>query len=312
MHCSPSGTVRHFVFVGFSNNPNRFPHMPNKLFRSASIVFLTLLILLGWNSTLAAEEPRIPERQTEVLTRLLPTESVEVKILAKQLEDSRKFQEQILSTVYWSLGTLAGVAVLLVGFGWLANFRIFEREKAALERELRAQVNQEISGLRQQVAEIAAGNVAKLEISLSEQMVAAREGLLGNSKKLVDTLEVSISSRILAKEAMLRSLHDDVLSLKLEHFISKRVSWQEKKIARNVLQASVSALVIANTIDYENTVAEVLDLVATDIGAIHSAKATPIDNYLVAQLIAALDAVKGSHAHAAATLKTAAGALLSK
>ena len=43
---------------------------------------------------------------------------------------------RLLNTVYCSLGTLANVTALLIGFGWFANFRVYERDKGAMRTEL--------------------------------------------------------------------------------------------------------------------------------------------------------------------------------
>ena len=90
----------------------------------------------------------------------------------------------------------------------------------------------------------------------------------------------------------------------------KRASWIDKKIYRNALQDAVTALELANEIAYENTVGEVLDFVASDMADVLTHKANPIDNFLVAQLVAALDSITGVHAHAASGLKAKAGTLL--
>src|SRR6266849_9833581 len=46
----------------------------------------------------------------------------EVQALRAQLEVMRRYDDRILSTVYWSLGTVVLLAVLLYGFSWYTNF----------------------------------------------------------------------------------------------------------------------------------------------------------------------------------------------
>ena len=58
-------------------------------------------------------------------------------MLRAQLEVMKQYDQRLLNTVYWALGTLAAVAAALVGFGWFANFRVYERDKNALAQEPR-------------------------------------------------------------------------------------------------------------------------------------------------------------------------------
>src|SRR3954464_13979188 len=54
------------------------------------------------------------------------------------IELTGQFNDRLLAMVYWCLGTLVGVFVLLVGFNWFTNFRVQQREVAALREELSA------------------------------------------------------------------------------------------------------------------------------------------------------------------------------
>jgi hypothetical protein len=60
----------------------------------------------------------------------------DVTVLKAQLSLMREFNQNILSTVYWSLGTIVLIVILLVSFSWFTNYRMYERELAALRQEL--------------------------------------------------------------------------------------------------------------------------------------------------------------------------------
>jgi hypothetical protein len=85
-------------------------------------------------------------------------ESTEVVLLRTQLEDAKEFHDAILSTVYWALGGTFVLAGLLLGFGWLANFKVYERDKGAMKTELEAaliiKLNEIESSIREKLAEI--------------------------------------------------------------------------------------------------------------------------------------------------------------
>lgn len=307
-------SVPFLPFTGFPYNHMNAVLVPiamHSLIRRSTLTIISAIFLF-LTSVEAAQVAGTKVLVSQTSATAPQAEFNEVKLLQRQLEDSRRFQDQILSTVYWSLGILAAVAMLLVGFGWFVNFRVYERDKASLERDLRTQMNEDVRTFKTQANEAAAASTASLEQSLVTQLAAAEKRNTAQVKELLDALEQKILARVAANASELRSLKWRVLHLQLEEKLEARQSWQEKKILRNVLQASVSALEIANEIGYENGVAQVLDFVTNDISTILTAKATPIDNFLVAQLIAALDAVKGGHAHAAATLKVGASALLSR
>jgi hypothetical protein len=282
--------------------------MPLAIRRPTLVIIAALFLLLSSAEAAPEAVPKVTDGQVSALAP--QAEFNEVKLLQRQLEDSRKFQDQILSTVYWSLGTLAAVATLLVGFGWFVNFRVYERDKASLERDLRVQMSEDASAFKTEAAAAAATSAASVKQSLATQLAAAEERITARMNELLDAQERKLAARVATNASELNRLKSDVLNLQLEESLRKRQLWEEKKIPRNVLQSSVNALEIANKIGYENGVAEVLDLISKDINSILTTKATPIDNYLVAQLIATLDAVKGGHAHAAATLKAGASTLL--
>lgn len=275
--------------------------------RRSSLVIIATIFLFFTSAEAAPEaEPNVTGGQTSASAT--QTEFTEVILLQRQLEDSRKFQDQILSTVYWSLGTLAAVATLLVGFGWFVNFRVYERDKASLERDIRAQMSEDGRAFEIKLDAAAEKSTASLKRSLATELAAAEERITARAEELLDAQKKKLDALVATNASKLDRLKSDVLHLQLGEKLRERKS---TAIPRNILQCSVSALEIANKIGYENSVADVLDLVAKDIDHILTTKAIPIDNYLVARLIAALDAVAGGHAHAAATLKARAGTLLS-
>ncbi len=103
------------------------------------------------------------------------------RILEAQLQTTKDYHSSLLDTVYWALAGLFVVVGLLLGFGWFANFRIYERDKDVLRKELHAQMETEVVNL-------------KSHIDTHANKVAENQ-----SKVLADTLESSekkFSSRI--------------------------------------------------------------------------------------------------------------------
>lgn len=103
----------------------------------------------------------------------------QIKLLESQLEMTREYQSLLLSTVYWALGGVFVLVGLLLGFGWLANFKIYERDKESLRSEM-------LSELSKVSADIASSFLAQssaLEQGLNAKSEAATEAL----SKLLDS-----------------------------------------------------------------------------------------------------------------------------
>ncbi len=103
-----------------------------------------------------------------------------IAVLQAQMELMRDYHEKILDTVYWSLGGLAGVVLLVVGLGWYTNFRIYKREvediKKAVESNIRLEIieiaKQESRGaIRELTSALKELNYEKLEIKAEEWKV---------------------------------------------------------------------------------------------------------------------------------------------
>lgn len=256
----------------------------------------------------APQNQAIPQNQATVPGPSQPPN--EILVLKTQLEDAGKFQDQMLATVYWSLGTLVTIAALLVGFGWFANIRMYERDKSALERELRTLLLDEVRKAKDEANNASVARFSEQDKALANSLSLADERMTSKLEASQRILERSLEAGISSNASSLAGLRREVKNLQLESKLEERTHWLTKKVPRNTLQASTQALVIANDIGYEYGVAQVLDLLGRDIDSILVAKATPIDNFLMAQVVEALDAVVGGHAHAAATLKAKAAALV--
>ena len=94
----------------------------------------------------------------------------------------------MLTTVYWCLGTLVGVFLLLIGFNWFTNFRLNQREISTLREELTSHVTSARTNLEQ-------ANVAlqdKLRTEVRSEAKAAAEAALQPLAKRVDRMQESV------------------------------------------------------------------------------------------------------------------------
>ena len=277
-------------------------------------MLFSLLVTLGFYSSsmaAAAISAKTPVASVEMGGVVSVNES-EIRLLRQQLEDSRKFQEQILSAVYWSLGTLATVAALLVSFGWFANFKIYERDKVIMERELRALADANMAGLNSMFNMSLVKNTSELYKGLDSRINSAIEQYDRKQVGILASLEEKLDFLTGESRAGILLVKEEVLGLKLASQIEKREMWLKIGIFENALGCSLIALKLATEIRSEYLIGECLGHMFQDVNILTSKPENMVDNYLVANLIKELDLVKGSNAHVAAVIKTKVTTLVTK
>ncbi|TCB36858.1 hypothetical protein E0H82_03890 [Acinetobacter sp. ANC 4910] len=81
------------------------------------------------------------EVDNALLKKNLEAANLQIEVLKAQVEVMKSYQDKFLSTVYWSLGGVLGIVVLLVGYNWFTNFKNQEKEiqtlKNYVEKEFR-------------------------------------------------------------------------------------------------------------------------------------------------------------------------------
>lgn len=66
----------------------------------------------------------------------------EVSLLKAQNSLIREYQGSLLDTVYWALGGVFGTVLVLAGFGWWSNFKLYEADKERLQRDLSTKISE--------------------------------------------------------------------------------------------------------------------------------------------------------------------------
>jgi len=129
--------------------------------------------------------------------------------LRAQLETMRSYDNRLISTVYYALAALGGVALLLVGFGWWTNFKLYERERDALQHALRAQVKDEIekarkateaslAQMRSEMAETSSEHLRRVEIaakSAASASVRSLESTIGDMQDDLVNAQYAVASK---------------------------------------------------------------------------------------------------------------------
>src|SRR6266536_5113476 len=99
--------------------------------RAQLIVFL--IFVLGAANPLLAQTPTPSPASSPSLTA--------EALLNHAIELTGQLDQRLLTTVYWCLGILVTVFVVLIGYNWFTSFRTQKREVAALRQEIQADLD---------------------------------------------------------------------------------------------------------------------------------------------------------------------------
>lgn len=188
-------------------------------------VLLLLPFLLSMISAMAAPNPVPPTAVAPAPLQVpasiaTPSARSEVEMVSRieaeanaqqaQITAIKEYHSSLLDTVYWSLSTLVTVFALLAGFGWFANFKFYEADKARLKEDF-----------TRMLAEAS----AKADVKL----IASEGGLL---EKVDGRLE-SVAQRLSGDFQAIRS---DISALTKNLFDDKATTIQKDKELENRLK----------------------------------------------------------------------------
>jgi hypothetical protein len=84
-------------------------------------IIITLLILFSATAYGA-------DVDNTLLQKNLEAANTQIEVLKAQVEVMKSYQDNFLTTVYWSLGGVFSIVILLVGYNWFTNFKNQEKE----------------------------------------------------------------------------------------------------------------------------------------------------------------------------------------
>lgn len=133
---------------------------------------IVLLVLIGLAFSVHAESPTVgnapsateapvapgaaapaPQASSVLLSTMSATNSLaELVNLKEQNRIIQQYHSSLLDTVYWTLGVICGVAILLVGSSWLINFKLYEADKAHLVEAFELRIEKLQAELGAQIA----------------------------------------------------------------------------------------------------------------------------------------------------------------
>ena len=180
--------------------------------RGSLAIGFWLILTVGVANCLLAGEATT-NRSTVAKVQPSEESSPEVAALRAQLELMRQYDQRLLNTVYWALGTVVFVALLLSGYSWYANFRVYQRDRANLRDELRLLVQKEMLIVGKTLEDSAAKNYQDLSAAQSEFLKSVPgqyEAIRKSSREVVEAAEAGLKYLII-------NLRLELLELKIDH-----------------------------------------------------------------------------------------------
>jgi hypothetical protein len=113
------------------------------------IILLCIATLFILNPAIVqgkTEQP-ISKSSINLIPSIIKTDEVlstkeHIAILNEQNKIIREYQSSLLTTVHWALGVIFGIALLLTGFNWWTNNRIYEADKSRFMDEVGSQIKE--------------------------------------------------------------------------------------------------------------------------------------------------------------------------
>jgi len=201
-----------------------------RTFGAAAIVFaLSLEITL-------AQAPSISPSTAPALSLNNPQNSLDhVVELTGQLD------QRLLTTVYWCLGTLIAVFLILIGYNWFVNFRMHERDF----RELRKEIS------------------TRLDAAVDKIEAAAKAATQELKTELRKSTESYVDSKTAGVKSAIDSLRTDVGRLEAADMEREVDRWFSEKVYSNALFCHAGYLRKIRKVGYDWEVQRGLDKMET-------------------------------------------------
>lgn len=222
---------------------------------------IAVMTFLGYHTSSRAQEGKDRNQAPNVQPSVAPSPPQNVQLsnaprqpspeeiaLRAQLQTIREYNDKLLSTVYWALGTVVTIVVLLIGFSWFASFRVSSREKEALKQELQGTLKQDVS-------------------SLHDALKADTERRFASFKEEVDKLHAEMKkSATSAGEAaagklrgQLTNLGWEVHDIRIELLVAEAKKWEAESILTIAIRRHAKILRLRVKRDTTYSLPETLD-----------------------------------------------------
>jgi hypothetical protein len=104
-------------------------------------------------------------------------------VLRAQLQTMKEYEQQLLTTVHWSLAGVFLLVVVVAGVNWFANYRLYERDRDALRESLRL----DLQASTRQLAEDYLRAAQSMREEVKSQLSGGKETLRAEMLPIIET-----------------------------------------------------------------------------------------------------------------------------
>lgn len=200
----------------------------------ALFIFLTLIVSFSYDTcdSYSADNATVSSNTQS---------SGEALALRAQIEIMRQYDQRLLATVYWSLGVLATITIFLIGFGWFANFRLYERDKISLRQELMVFIQEELS---------------KINSTLNAYTQSQYDKMLAEARSVGSSAATSVRSEL---SFNINRIYKDIKRIQCDMTGKEGESWIERGVLTNGLRSYSYVLGHAIELNDEYIISRTLD-----------------------------------------------------
>lgn len=213
-----------------------------KRYRTLFISFLIIIFILVITHGINRYEKKVfaQSEVTPVITLIsnpLPTpistekSNIQVAVLEAQLDEIKSFDEKLINTVYWALGTVVTLALLLVAYNWYTNNSLYQKDVKNISNSLSFESKQMFSDYKQSIdqelnttKQIIDQEILKMKQSIDLQVSESHDKYRGE----IDLLEAAVAK---TRDEMKKDL-----------YIVEARLWQIKGVSLNVITCCISSL----------------------------------------------------------------------
>lgn len=196
-----------------------------------SLFGLVLFFILPLSQMAMAEPSPAPAPTATVPASMSTPDLVqneEILLLKVQLQTTREYQQQFLSVVLWSLGSIIALAVGLAAFNWYSSKISYERELEALSRENR--------GFQSELKALLQHEIDEKSSTLIERLDDRQSDIESTVRNVLEKQLSELSSQIGGLKKRLVGLEYNDIERQAEAAVAeKRYSWAIYKYADLIL-----------------------------------------------------------------------------
>lgn len=231
--------------------------------KSSLHLVLALIAFLGCIQALSAfGQQSHPSKNT---TRAEASEQTKADSLRAELKAIREYHNSLLDTVYWALGTIVGLALLLIGSSWYTNFRPYESDKARLQEEVDkkiAEAQNLISRDLQSLADTLNGKVDRDTLAISSRFtseIGSLQNVMKDADRQISTSLKELEDAFAVILEMPSKIKRRLDRIDLQTQLNTERIWEIKESPLKVLLSQHLALSLAIKMRSNDEIARVLE-----------------------------------------------------